>query len=420
MNHFEYRAGLLHAEDVSIQAIADAVGTPFYCYSTATLTRHYRVFTEAFAALNATVCYAMKANSNIAVVRTLAELGAGADVVSEGELRLALAAGVKPERIVFSGVGKTEAELSFALDSGIMQINVESEPELDALNRIALAKGRRMPISIRVNPDVDAGTHAKITTGLKENKFGIEWTRAHAIFRRAHALPGIEVVGVAVHIGSQLTDLSPFQNAFLRVRDLVAMLRSDGIDIRRIDLGGGLGIPYEAETPPAPADYAAMVGRTLGDLGCELVLEPGRLLVGNAGILVSRVIYVKEGNTRRFLIIDAAMNDLIRPALYEAYHAIFPVIEPARDAILSPVDVVGPVCETGDTFGTQRPLPPLGAGDLVAIGTAGAYGAAMSSTYNARLLVPEIMVRDGAFAVIRRRPTYEEMIALERMPPWFG
>ena len=420
MNHFEYRAGLLHAEDVSIQAIADAVGTPFYCYSTATLTRHYRVFTEAFAALNATVCYAMKANSNIAVVRTLAELGAGADVVSEGELRLALAAGVKPGRIVFSGVGKTEAELSFALDSGIMQINVESEPELDALNRIALAKGRRMPISIRVNPDVDAGTHAKITTGLKENKFGIEWTRAHAIFRRAHALPGIEVVGVAVHIGSQLTDLSPFQNAFLRVRDLVAMLRSDGIDIRRIDLGGGLGIPYEAETPPAPSDYAAMVGRTLGDLGCELVLEPGRLLVGNAGILVSRVIYVKEGNTRRFLIIDAAMNDLIRPALYEAYHAIFPVTEPARDAILSPVDVVGPVCETGDTFGTQRPLPPLGAGDLVAIGTAGAYGAAMSSTYNARLLVPEIMVRDGAFAVIRRRPTYEEMIALERMPPWFG
>jgi diaminopimelate decarboxylase len=421
MNHFDYIAGELHAEGVKLSEIAAQVGTPFYCYATATLTRHFGVFSEALskAGLDATICFALKANPNIAVVRTLAALGCGADVVSEGELRQALAAGVPPERIVFSGVGKTRHELEFAVAKGIMQINVESEPELEMLSQIAAARGIRMPIALRVNPDVDAGTHAKITTGKKENKFGIEWTRAHAVYQRARALPGIEVVGIACHIGSQLTDVEPFREAFLRVRDLVAILRADGFDIRRLDLGGGLGVPYEDENPPHPDQYAAAIAATLGDLGCRIVLEPGRLLVGNAGILVSRIVHVKEGATRTFLIIDAAMNDLMRPALYDAHHGIEPVRQPPIGTSLVPVDVVGPVCETGDTFATQRPLPPMKAGDLLVLRTAGAYGAAMSSTYNTRPLVPEVLVKGDRFAVVRARPTYEEMRAFESLPDWF-
>jgi diaminopimelate decarboxylase len=422
MNHFDYVAGSLHAEGVDLAEVAAKVGTPFYCYSTATLTRHYTVFADALkgAGLDATICFALKSNPNIAVVRTRAALGAGADVVSEGELRQALAAGVPPGRIVFSGVGKTRRELEFAVAKGIMQINVESEPELELLSQIAAERGVRMPIALRVNPDVDAGTHAKITTGKKENKFGIEWTRAHEVYRKAKDLPGVEPVAIACHIGSQLTELEPFREAFLRVRDLVAILRADGIDIRRLDIGGGLGVPYDAEIPPTPEAYAQTIKSTLGDLGCRIVLEPGRLLVANAGVLVSKVVYVKEGSTRTFVILDAAMNDLMRPALYEAFHSIRPVAEPAPGAPVAPVDVVGPVCETGDTFAKQRPLPPVKAGDLVAFGSAGAYGAAMSSTYNTRPLVPEVLVKDGQFAVVRARPTYEEMLALESLPEWLA
>lgn len=420
MNHFDYVGGQLQAEGVALADIAARVGTPFYCYSTATLERHYGVFAEALrkAGLDATICFALKSNPNIAVVRTLAKLGAGADVVSEGELRRALAAGVPADRIVFSGVGKTRHELEFAVAKGIMQINVESEPELELLSQVAAARGVRMPIALRVNPDVDAGTHAKITTGKKENKFGIEWTRAHEVYRKARDLPGVEVVAIACHIGSQLTEVAPFREAFLRVRDLVAMLRADGFDIRRLDLGGGLGVPYDNEIPPHPDDYANAIKSTLGDLGCRIVLEPGRLLVANAGMLVSKVVYVKEGSTRTFVILDAAMNDLMRPALYEAYHSLQPVAEPAVDAFIQPVDVVGPVCETGDTFAKLRPLPPVKAGDLVAFGSAGAYGAAMSSTYNTRPLIPEVLVNGKAFAVIRQRPTYEDMLAQESLPEW--
>lgn len=420
MNHFDYQNGTLHAEGVAVADIAARVGTPFYCYSTATLTRHFTVFADALAkaGLDATICFALKSNPNIAVVRTLADLGAGADVVSEGELRQALAAGVPADRIVFSGVGKTRRELEFAVAKGIMQINVESEPELELLSQVAAERGVKMPIALRVNPDVDAGTHAKITTGKKENKFGIEWTRAHEVYKKARALPGVEPVAIACHIGSQLTEIEPFREAFLRVRDLVAMLRADGFDIRRLDLGGGLGVPYDDETPPHPDAYAQAIKTTLGDLGCRIVLEPGRLLVANAGILVSRVIYMKEGSTRTFAIVDAAMNDLMRPALYEAHHTIEPVVQPAAGAELTAIDVVGPVCETGDTFAKQCALPPLRAGDLVVFRTAGAYGAAMSSTYNTRPLVPEVLVKGDAFAVVRGRPTYEEMRALESLPEW--
>ena len=420
MNHFDYVNGTLHAEGVSVADIAAHVGTPFYCYSTATLVRHYTVFAEALAkaGLDATVCFALKANPNVAVVRTLADLGAGADVVSEGELRRALAAGVPADRIVFSGVGKTRRELEFAVAKSIMQINVESEPELELLSQVAAERGVKMPIALRVNPDVDAGTHAKITTGKKENKFGIEWTRAHEVYRKARALPGVEPVAIACHIGSQLTEIEPFSAAFRRVRDLVAMLRADGFDIRRLDLGGGLGVSYDGETPPSPDVYAQAIKAELGDLGCRVVLEPGRVLVGNAGILVSRVVYMKEGSTRTFAIVDAAMNDLVRPAMYEAFHGIDPVTQPAVGAPRQPVDVVGPVCETGDTFAKQRPLPPLAAGDLVVFRTAGAYGAAMSSTYNFRPLVPEVLVDGDRFAVVRARPSFEEMAALESLPDW--
>jgi diaminopimelate decarboxylase len=418
MNHFAYRNGELQAEEVPLRRIAAEVGTPFYCYSTATLERHYRVFAGAFAGQRAKVHFALKANTNLAVVKTLARLGAGADVVSEGELRRALQAGIPAGDIIFSGVGKTAAEMAFALQAGIHQFNVESEPELETLNGLALELGKRAPIAIRVNPDVDAKTHAKISTGKAENKFGVPWTRARAIYARAAALPGIAVLGVAVHIGSQLTDLAPLEAAFLRVGELVRQLRADGHDIRRLDLGGGLGIPYRDEAPPLPEAYAAMVGRVTGNLGCELALEPGRLIVGNAGVLVTQVIYVKQGAAKTFVILDAAMNDLARPSLYEAWHGILPVRQPAPGATLAPVDLGGPVCESTDMLASDRPMPPLAAGDLLAIGSAGAYGAVMASTYNLRLLIPEVLVQGERFAVVRPRPSYAEMLGHDRLPAW--
>ncbi len=420
MNHFDYKDGQLFAEDVSIESIADRVGTPFYCYSTATLERHYKILAEALtdAGVEAAICFAVKANSNVAVIKTLAQLGAGADVVSEGELRRALAAGVPPERIVFSGVGKTRDELRFAVATGIHQINVESEPELDMLSNVAVELGREQAIAIRVNPDVDANTHEKITTGRKENKFGIEWTDAHQVLRRAHDLPGLKAVGVACHIGSQLTEIQPFKDAFIRIRDLVVMLKADGIAIERLDLGGGLGVPYQGEILPGPREYAKVVAATLGNLGCKIMVEPGRLLVGNAGILVTRVIYVKEGATRTFVIVDAAMNDLMRPALYDAYHQIDPVKLTGEDPVL--VDVVGPVCETGDTFAKQRSLQPVNPGDLLVLRTAGAYGASMSSMYNSRPLAPEVLVKGDQFAEVRARPAYQEILAMESLPAWLG
>jgi diaminopimelate decarboxylase len=422
MNHFGYRNGQLHAEDVPLAAIAAEVGTPFYCYSTATLKRHYRVFADAFAGAKALVCYSLKGNSNQAVIATLAAEGAGADVVSEGELRRALAAGIPATRIVFSGVGKTAREMALALDVGIHQFNVESEPELEALSAIAASKGLRAPVAMRVNPDVDAQTHAKISTGKKENKFGIAWDQARGLYGRAAALPGIEVVGVDVHIGSQLTRLDPFAAAFTRIAELVGALRADGHAIRRIDLGGGLGVPYDfsAEAPPEPADYARTVRAAFDGLDCELIFEPGRLIVGNAGVLVASVIYVKDQGAKRFVIVDSAMNDLIRPSLYDAYHEIVPVTEPAHGANKASVDVVGPVCESGDSFALERPMPPVAAGELVAFLTAGAYGAVMSSTYNSRLLVPEVLVNGDHWAVVRPRQSYEELIGLDRIPDWLA
>ncbi len=419
MDHFTYRDGALTAEDVALADIAAAVGTPFYCYSTATLERHFRVFADAFSDVPAIVCFAVKANGNLAVLRTLAEQGAGADVVSEGELRRALAAGIPGERIVFSGVGKTREEMAFALAAGVLQFNVESEPELVVLDEVARAMGRRAPVTVRVNPDVDAKTHVKISTGRKENKFGIAIERAPAVYALAAQCEGIEVVGVDVHIGSQLTDLAPFGEAFRRVVDLVGMLRAEGHRIGRLDLGGGLGIPYNDETPPTPEDYAAVVKAHTRDLDCTLVLEPGRLIAGNAGVLVTSVIYVKDAEARRFVIVDAAMNDLMRPALYGAHHDIVPLRETA-DGAVEPVDVVGPVCESTDIFATQRLLPPLAAGDMLAFRSAGAYGAVMASTYNSRLLVPEVLVRGDRFAIVRPRPTYEDLLSLDRMPEWFG
>jgi diaminopimelate decarboxylase len=417
---FVYRAGELCAEGVPLARIAEAVGTPFYCYSGAGIAAAYRGFAEAFAGANAVIHYAVKANSNLAVIRLLARLGAGADVVSEGELRKVLAAGVPSERIVFSGIGKTADELAFALERGIHQINVESIPELELLSSVAKRLGRTAMVALRVNPDVDANTHAKISTGKKENKFGIDIAHAADVYRRAASLPGIKPVGLAVHIGSQLTDLAPYEAAFRRLVDLALELRGLGQTVERLDLGGGLGIRYRAETPPAVADYAALTKRLTHNLGFALSLEPGRTLVGNSGVLVTRVIYVKAGATRKFVIQDAAMNDLIRPALYEAWHEIVPVREPAPGARREPMDVVGPVCETGDTFALARPLPPVSAGDLLAILSAGAYGAVMSSSYNTRALVPEVLVSGADFAVIRPRPSYEEMLGQERIPPWLS
>ncbi|KIC24581.1 MULTISPECIES: diaminopimelate decarboxylase [unclassified Leisingera] len=420
MDHFLYRDGALYAEDVPIAEIAAAVGTPFYVYSTATLLRHFRLFDEALEGTDHLVCFAMKAASNQAILKTLAQAGAGMDVVSQGEYLRAKAAGVPGDRIVFSGVGKTAEEIRVALTGGIRQFNVESEPEMEVISAVAEELGAKAPITIRVNPDVDAKTHAKIATGKSENKFGIPIARAREVYARAAALPGLEVVGIDVHIGSQLTDLEPFRLAYQKVAELTEALRADGHDIRRLDLGGGLGIPYERSNsaPPLPVEYGQMVKETLGHLGCEIEIEPGRLIAGNAGQLVSKVIYVKSGEGRDFLILDAAMNDLIRPAMYEAYHDIIPVEEAAAGVESQPYDIVGPVCETGDTFAKQRDLPPLAAGDLVSFRSAGAYGAVMASEYNSRPLIPEVLVHGDQFAVIRRRPDYEEMINRDTIPEW--
>jgi diaminopimelate decarboxylase len=417
---FPYRDGELFAEAVPVARIADSVGTPFYLYSAGALTARYAAFVEAFAPARPLICYAVKANANLAVLRLFARLGAGADVVSEGELRRALAAGIPPQRIVFSGVGKTRAELDAALAAGIHQINVESIPELRRLSEVAAARGDTARIAIRVNPDVDALTHAKIATGKKENKFGIDLEEAAGAYAVASELPGIEPVGLAMHIGSQLVDLAPFRQAFARLAELVLELRGAGFAVRRLDLGGGLGIKYHGERPPEPGAYAALVRDAFGALELDLAFEPGRVLVGSAGLLVARVIYVKEGASRRFVILDAAMNDLIRPALYDAWHDIVPVHLPAPGAVLSPADVVGPVCETGDTFATGRDLPPLAEDDLVALTGAGAYGAVMSSTYNSRLLVPEVLASGSRFAVIRARPSYDAMLGLDAVPDWLA
>jgi len=422
VNHFDYRDGVLHAEDVAIPDIAAQVGTPFYCYSTATLTRHYRVFAQAFAGLDTLVCYAMKANSNQAVLRTLAKLGAGADVVSQGELRRALAAGIPASKILFSGVGKTAREMDFALEAGILCFNVESEPELDLLSARATALGKVAPISLRINPDVDARTHKKISTGKAENKFGIPWQRARQVYARAATLPGIKITGIDTHIGSQITELQPFDDAFALLVDLVGALRADGHSIEHVDLGGGLGIPYRVNNnpPPLPDAYAQIVRKHVTKLGLKVMFEPGRLIVGNAGILVSEVIFVKEGDAKNFLVVDAAMNDLIRPTLYDAFHDIRPVVQPPADTPRMMVDVVGQVCETGDYLGLDRDLPRLKAGDLVAVSTAGAYGAVQAGTYNTRLLVPEVLVDGDRFHVVRPRQTYDDLIGLDSVPDWLA
>ncbi len=420
MDHFLYKDGILHAEDVPLPEIAAAVGTPFYVYSTATLERHFKLFDEGLAGMDHLVCYAMKANSNQAVLKTLAALGAGMDVVSGGEYLRARAAGVPGERIVFSGVGKTRDEMRLALTGGIRQFNIESEPEMIWLSQIATEMGKTVPITIRVNPDVDAKTHEKISTGRYDNKFGIPISRAREVYAQAAALPGLEVIGIDVHIGSQLVDLSPYKEAFRLVADLTEQLRADGHNIRRLDLGGGLGIPYERSnaSPPLPIEYCDVIRETVGHLGCEIELEPGRLIAGNAGLMVSDVIYVKNGEGRDFLILDSAMNDLIRPSMYGSYHDIVPVIEAAAGAELHPYDIVGPVCESGDTFAKQRMMPALISGDLVAFRSAGAYGAVMSSEYNTRPLIPEVLVHGDQFAVIRARPTFDEIINRDIIPMW--
>jgi diaminopimelate decarboxylase len=423
MRHFEYRDGVLHAEDIDVREIAREVGTPFYCYSRATLTRHYEVFSKAFADMDALVCFAMKANSNQAVLKTLAQLGAGMDVVSEGELHRALAAGVPGSRITFSGVGKTAREIGLGLDAGILCFNVESEPELHAISAIASARGVKASIALRVNPDVDARTHAKISTGKSENKFGIPISRARAVYTEAARLPGISVTGVDMHIGSQITDLQPFDDAFTLLAEFVGTLRADGHPIDHLDLGGGLGIPYrESEDPDSyhPERYAEIVRRHVGKLGCKLVFEPGRLLVGNAGILVTQVIYVKAGDGRTFVIVDAAMNDLIRPTLYEAHHDVKPVVAASPETPAIVADIVGPVCETGDYLALGREMAEPASGDLLAVMTAGAYGAVQAGTYNSRLLVPEVLVDGARWAVVRPRTSYEELIGLDRIPPWLG
>ena len=421
MHHFAYRDGVLHAEDIPLPQIAEQVGTPVYCYSEATLRRHMRVFAGAFGDADVLVAFSVKANSNLAVLRVMASEGAGADVVSAGELQRALAAGIAPDRIVFSGVGKTRDELAYALSVGVHQFNVESEKELEALDAVGRDQRLRAPIAFRVNPDVSAGGHAKISTGKAEDKFGVAWADAPRLYARAAGMAGIAVKGVDVHIGSQIGELGPFEAAFRKVAGLVADLRGSGVAIERLDLGGGLGVPYgepgkTAAAPPDPAAYAAMVRRIADPLGVQLIFEPGRMIAGNAGLLLARVVYVKQGASRRFLILDAAMNDLIRPALYDAYHEIRPVREPAPGARYDRYDVVGPVCETGDRFAVERSLPALEPGDLVAFMTAGAYGAVLASQYNTRPLVPEVLVSGEAFDIVRRRPDFAAMTALEAIP----
>jgi diaminopimelate decarboxylase len=421
MHFFDYKHGVLHAEGVALPALAQQVETPFYCYSAATIRRHFTVFSQAMSDFDALVCYAMKANSNQAVLTLLAKLGAGMDVVSEGELRRAMAAGVPGARVTFSGVGKTDREIALALDYGIFCFNVESEPELERIAQIASARGQIAPISIRVNPDVDAKTHAKISTGKSENKFGIPISVARVVYARAAKLPGVTIAGVDMHIGSQITDLAPFDNAFAILADFVRVLRADGHAIDHVDLGGGLGIPYsERDNPESyrPELYAEVVRRHVKPLGAKLVFEPGRLIVGNAGILVTRVLYVKQGEAKNFVIVDAAMNDLVRPTLYEAHHDIFPVAQPAADAREIKADLVGPVCETGDYLARNRHMPEPKPGDLLAVMSAGAYGAVQAGTYNSRLLIPEVLVDGGKFAVIRPRGDFESLIGLDKLPPW--
>jgi diaminopimelate decarboxylase len=420
MHHFAYRNGALHAEDVPLAKIAGEVGTPFYCYSSSTIERHFEVFRAAFADRPALVCYAMKANSNQAVLATLARLGAGMDVVSGGELRRARAAGVPGDKIIFSGVGKTREEMALGLDEGILCFNVESEPELETLSEVASARGETARIAIRVNPDIDAHTHAKISTGKAENKFGVPISRARAVYDRARALPGLAIVGVDMHIGSQIVDMRPFDDAFALLADFVRTLRADGHAIDHVDLGGGLGIPYRVDNdpPPLPDVYAKIVARSTRDLDCTLYFEPGRLIVGNAGVLATTVLYVKRGDARNFVIVDAAMNDLVRPTLYDAHHEIWPAAEPALAAPRLRADVVGPVCESGDFLALDRELAEPAAGDLLAVMSAGAYGAVQAGTYNSRLLVPEVLVKGDQFAVVRPRPTYAELIGLDKLPPW--
>ena len=422
MNHFQYQSGALCAEDVPLAEIARAVGTPFYCYSTATILRHYGVFSQALAGLDTLVCYAMKANSNQAVIATLARAGAGMDVVSEGELRRALAAGVLPEKIVFSGVGKSAAEIALAIDTGIFCFNVESEPELIQISALAAAKARRVRIAIRINPDVDARTHHKITTGKSENKFGVPFERAREVYALAASLPGIKASGVDMHIGSQITDMAPYEAAYQRLAELVGVLRQDGHLIEHVDAGGGLGIQYrlDQEAPPLPSEYGEIVRRRLGGLGCRILFEPGRVLVGNAGILVSEVTYLKRGTAKNFLIVDAAMSDLIRPTLYEAHHDILPIEQARVDGEIMLADVVGGICETGDYLALGRRMPVLEPGDLVAIMTAGAYGAVQASNYNTRLLAPEILVKGGDWSVVRPRQSYDQLIGMDRLPPWLA
>ena len=420
MHHFDYKDGVMHAENVNLQTLAEDIGTPFYCYSSATLTRHYQVLNKAFEGTNHTICYAIKANSNQAVLKTLTDLGAGLDVVSEGELRRALALGISGSRIVFSGVGKTAREMALALREGVSCFNVESEPELELLSAVATRIGQIATISLRVNPDVDAGTHEKITTGKAENKFGIPYLKARDIYARAAQLPGLNIAGVDMHIGSQITDLEPFRKSFQLMAELVEKLRTDGHNITHVDLGGGLGVPYRGsnDIPPHPQEYADMVKQTLGHLDCRLVMEPGRMIAGNAGILVTRVIHVKPGDEKNFIITDAAMNDLIRPTLYDAFHQIKQVRQPATTTCELVVDVVGPVCETGDYLGRNLSLPEAESGDLLAVMTTGAYGAVQSGTYNTRLLIPEVMVNGDHFSVVRPRQTYEDLIGLDHLADW--
>jgi len=424
MDHFNYKNGELFAENVAVAKIAAEVGTPCYIYSSETLRHHFTVLNSAFDGLNPLICFALKSNSNFAVIKTLAQAGAGVDVVSEGEIRRALACGVLPSKMIFSGVGKTAAEMRFALENDIFQFNVESAPELELLNKVAGEMGVKARIAIRVNPDVDAATHGKITTGLKTSKFGIDIDVAPQIFAQAAAMPNIDLQGVSVHIGSQITDLQPFEDAFLRLKEFVAELEKVGHKIHTIDLGGGLGIPYElGKVPPEPAAYAQIVKDIFADFAGKLIFEPGRVITGNAGILISEVIYVKSTAARNFLIVDAAMNDLIRPSYYDAHHDIIPVIHPphAKPSEVLPqteYDIVGPVCETGDTFAQLRALPELKAGDLIAFRSAGAYGAVMASTYNSRLMVAEVMVHGSEYAVTSRRQSYEEMFEREQIPSW--
>jgi diaminopimelate decarboxylase len=422
MHHFTYRDGTLHAEGVKLADIAERVGTPFYCYSTATLERHYRVFADAFAGRDTLICYSVKANSNLSVIKTLAQQGAGMDVVSEGELRRALAVGVPPARIVFSGVGKTRDEMAHALQAGIYGFNVESEAEARALSAVSQQQGKTARIAFRINPDVDARTHAKISTGKAEDKFGVPWNDAAALYALAAELPGLEPCGVHMHIGSQITDLEPFERAFKLLTDLVGDLRAAGHTIDFVNLGGGLGVPYRGtnDIPPHPDEYARVVESAAGSLDCRLLFEPGRMIAGNAGILVFRVLYLKHGDQKRFTIVDAGMNDLIRPTLYDAHHDICPVDEARAQEPALVQDIVGPVCETGDFLARDRALPPFREGDLGAVMTAGAYGAVQASTYNSRLLVPEVIVRGDEYAIARARPSYEDMLAAEHIAPWLA